>query len=87
MRLLTVVFLLAAAGWLGCAHPPGQVRKAARVEASHLCVATCDHVWIDGDWYVQAGHKHGKACGHEIVHGKWVAAGMHGNGNRNSHKH
>ena len=51
--------------------PPGQAKKVVVVEASHFCVDSCDHFYLDGVWYIETGHKHGYNCGHYLVNGKW----------------
>ena len=52
--------------------PPGQTKKqVVVVEATHVCVATCDHYCVENVWYIEVGHKHGPDCGHVLVNGKW----------------
>ena len=52
--------------------PPGQAKKqVVVVEATHVCIAACEHFFIDGIWYLEVGHKHGDGCGHFLVEGKW----------------
>src|SRR5262245_9569029 len=50
--------------------PTGQVKKVVVVEG-HICTASCDHIFIDGIWYREVGHRHGPGCGHYLVNGKW----------------
>ena len=51
--------------------PPGQAKKVVVVESSHACVDSCEHFFLDGVWYIEAGHRHGSSCGHYLVKGKW----------------
>ena len=61
--------------------PPGQAKKAAHVDAAHVCLDTCDHVFIEGAWVVlESGHKHGHGCGHHKANGKWVLVKVAGDG-------
>jgi len=81
--ILATAFMAGGAGCVahveghhsGSSHPhggpPGQAKKVVVVEASHFCVDSCDHFWLDGVWYIEVGHRHGPSCGHYLVKGKW----------------
>lgn len=66
---LAVVVLSAMTGCIVAVEEPGQ---RVVVEDTHVCVGSCDHLYVDGGWYLVAGHRHGPNCGHYLVKGKWV---------------
>jgi len=66
---LAVLILAWAAGCIVAVEEPG---RRVVVEDTHVCVGSCDHLYVDGGWYMVAGHRHGPDCGHYLVKGKWV---------------
>ena len=74
MRRITLLLTgLLLAGFAACTavEEPNPSKKIA-VDASHRCIGSCDHIFVEGGWRLVPNHKHGPNCGHYLVNGRWV---------------